>query len=291
MATPVTHRSRTVPIGDISLHVREWDGTREPPFLLVHGLSSNSLTWSAVARRLNERGHYVAAVDQRGHGLSDKPDNGYDFEHVTADLKALIAALGLQRPILAGQSWGGNVVLEFAARYPDVARGLVLVDGGFLGLSAQPGITWEQIERDLKPPVIQNRTEEQVREFMRNWHPDWSEEGLEGTFANLEVQPDGAVRARLTLDRHMAILRSLWEQKPSQLYPRVKAPVLIAAARDGDSLPDDDNKVRWVQAAEAGLEKVRVRWFDETAHDIHVHRPDELADWILQALEEGFFGD
>src|SRR5581483_3029232 len=221
MAAPVAHRTRLLPVGELSLHVREWDGGREPPFLLVHGLSSNSLTWSGVARRLSERGHYAAAVDQRGHGLSDKPEQGYGFDHVTADLRALIEALGLERPILVGQSWGGNVVLEFAARYPGIARGLVLVDGGFIELSAQPDATWEQIERDLKPPVLTNRRAEDAQAFMRNWHPDWSDEGLEGTFANLEVLPDGTIRARLTLDRHMMILRSLWEQKPSQLYPRV----------------------------------------------------------------------
>jgi hypothetical protein len=166
----------------------------------------------------------------------------------------------------------------------------VLVDGGFIELSAQPGGTWEQIERDLKPPVIGNRRPEDAQAFMRNRHPEWSEEGLEGTFANLEVLPDGTIRARLTLDRHMAILRSLWEQQPSQLYERVSVPVLVAAARDGDSLPDDDNKSLWIRNAESGLARVKVRWFDRTDHDIHVHRPEMLADWILDELDQGFFG-
>lgn len=98
----------------------------------------------------------MVAVDQRGHGLSDKPETGYGFDEVTADLRGLIQALAWgARPILVGQSWGGNVVLEFAARYPGLARGLVLVDGGFIELSARPGSTWERTSTELKPPPLE----------------------------------------------------------------------------------------------------------------------------------------
>ena len=54
------------------------------PFVLVHGLSSNARLWDGVGERLRERGHSSAALDQRGHGHSDKPESGYDFATVTA---------------------------------------------------------------------------------------------------------------------------------------------------------------------------------------------------------------
>ena len=37
------------------------------------------------------------------------------------------------------------------------------------------------------------------------------------------------------------------------------------------------------------MEHVRVRWFDDSGHDIHIERPEALATWILEALNEGFF--
>ncbi len=101
----------------LRLNVRHWPGEGRP-FVLLHGLASNSLTWAVVARHLQAAGHAVYAVDQRGHGHSDKPDDGYDFGTVTEDLELLCDRLGLASPIVAGQSWGGNVVLEFGARYP-----------------------------------------------------------------------------------------------------------------------------------------------------------------------------
>ena len=86
------------------------------PFLLVHGLASNARLWDGVAAALTGLGHEVVTVDLRGHGRSSKPDEGYDVPTVADDLAVLIERLGLERPIAAGQSWGGNVVLELAAR-------------------------------------------------------------------------------------------------------------------------------------------------------------------------------
>lgn len=137
----------------IRLHVREWDGD-PPPFVLLHGLASNCRTWDMLAGRLAAARHHVVAVDQRGHGLSDKPDDGYEFAAICADLSRLLHVMGLKRPILVGQSWGGNLVLEFGARYPGLASGLGLVDGGFIDLQARPDATWERLSVELRPPNL-----------------------------------------------------------------------------------------------------------------------------------------
>jgi len=285
---PLTH---FLPISGLKLHVLEWPGPKRP-FVLVHGLASNAQTWSAVARYLSDAGHRVAAIDQRGHGLSEKPDEGYGFDEVTADLLGLTDKLDLAKPIIAGQSWGGNVALDFAARYPDQTSGLILVDGGFIDLSARPNGTWEQISVELKPPVFEGRKLSDAQQFMKTFHPQWTEEGLASILANLEVMPDGAIRPHLRLESHMKILRSLWEQRPSVIYPLVRVPVLLAAARSDGGSPQASNwpKEEEVAAALAGLSQVELQWFDDTDHDIHVHRPRELAEWILQAVETGYLG-
>ena len=117
--TPIVRR---VPAGEVEISIREWAGA-ERPFVLVHGLASNAQTWDGVAHGLASAGHHVVAFDQRGHGLSDKPDSSYGFEEVTSDLRAVVSSLGVQQPIVAGQSWGGNVVMHFAAHHPGVAAG------------------------------------------------------------------------------------------------------------------------------------------------------------------------
>ncbi|MFN8465971.1 MAG: alpha/beta hydrolase [Caldilineaceae bacterium] len=265
----------------LRLNVRHWPGEGRP-FVLLHGLASNSLTWAVVARHLQAAGHAVYAVDQRGHGPSDKPDDGYDFGTVTEDLALLLDRLALASPIVAGQSWGGNVVLEFGARYPKRAAGLVMVDGGYLDLQARPDVTWEKIADQLRPPPLAGTPRSAMRQRLATFHPDWTDEGIDNTMGNYEVMPDDTIRPWLTLERHMRILRSLWDQRPPQLYVKIEVPVLIAAAEDASNPEWMAVKHRQVAAAAALLPQVEVRWFGDTAHDIHVHRPRALAELMLE---------
>lgn len=132
------------------------DGRAGRPVLAVHGLASNARLWDGVASALVADGHPVAAVDQRGHGLSDKPANGYDFATLTSDLVAVadhLGWVGARRPVVAGQSWGANVAVELAARHPDRVAALVLVDGGTIELSGRFA-DWPTCEAALTPPPL-----------------------------------------------------------------------------------------------------------------------------------------
>ena len=105
-----------------------------PVFLLIHGLASNSRMWDGVGRALAARRYRSIAVDLRGHGRSDKPDNGYDFDTVSQDLCELLDALAIDQAIFVGQSWGGNIVVHAAHQHPDRVIAAVPVDGGFIEL-------------------------------------------------------------------------------------------------------------------------------------------------------------
>jgi pimeloyl-ACP methyl ester carboxylesterase len=70
----------------------------------------------------------VVAVDLRGHGYSDKPPSGYGVENHVNDLLELIAALGLERPIMLGHSLGGSIATFVAEAAGDAIGGLVLLD-------------------------------------------------------------------------------------------------------------------------------------------------------------------
>ena len=269
------------------LHIRQWPGALRT-VVLVHGLASNCMTWEATASALSAAGHAVVSVDQRGHGRSSKPEGGYGFDDVTGDLHALIQQLGLDRPIVAGQSWGGNVVLDFAGRHPAAVSGIVLVDGGFIDLQAKPGATWESISLQLTPPALAGIPRAAMQARMQLGHANWSAAGVQHQLANFETLADGTIRPWLTLERHMLILRALWEQRVGKIYPQVTAPVLLLAAEEV-SRERLVQKRAEVAAASALLRSCQVHWFADTDHDIHVQRPHETAALILQALASGFF--
>jgi pimeloyl-ACP methyl ester carboxylesterase len=243
-----------IPAADgVTLEAREWPG-QATAFLLVHGLASNARMWDGVAEQLASRGHRVVAVDQRGHGRSDKPDTGYDFATLTADLVALMDALDLDRPVAAGQSWGGNVVLELGHRYPSRVAGVACIDGGTRDM-AERLPDWEEASVVLAPPVLDNVRRDEIETYMRRTHPDWPESGITGALANFDVRDDGTVAPWLTRTRHMTILRELWQHRPTEVLPQLTVPVCIVNARDYDA-----------------------------DHDIHAQKPELVAQLLLEAV-------
>ncbi len=292
-------RNERVRVADgIDLSVDRWDAAPDrdgrtaavpdapaPTFLLVHGLASNARLWDGVAARLTELGHLVVTVDLRGHGRSAKPDAGYDVPTVAGDLGELIERLALERPIVAGQSWGGNVALELGRRSQDALRGLVLVDGGWLEPSS--GFAdWDACLAALAPPRLVGRPLVDVERHIRSSHPDWPETGIQGTLANFEVRVDGTIAPWLTYDRHIAILRGLWDDHPAARYAEVRVPTLLVAAGTADQVPE--SKRAAVEAAGRTIPKARVVWMAGD-HDLHAQHPGPLADLFHGAVADGFF--
>ena len=177
-------------------------GRRRPEFLLVHGLASNARLWDGVAAVCIGGAHGVRSVDLRGQGLSAKPKDGFEFETMASDLAGLIEQRMSPPVIAAGQSFGGNLVLELAARHPELVSGVVCVDGGFVDLqSAWPD--WNDALQLLTPPPLDHLHGERLSTDAAAVFPGWPEEGVNAQLANLEIQTDGRVTRRLALDSHL----------------------------------------------------------------------------------------
>jgi pimeloyl-ACP methyl ester carboxylesterase len=259
----------------------------EATFVLVHGLASNARLWDGTAAGLVALGHPVVTVDLRGHGRSSKPDGGYEVATVANDVARLIDRLGLDRPVVVGQSWGGNVALELAVAWPELIRGTAFVDGGWLEPRAIfPD--WDSCLAALAPPRLVGRPLTEIEGYLRSSHPDWPESGTNGALANFEVRPDGTVAPWLSYERHLVVLRGLWEHRPSERYAAIRVPVLLIPA-DSSNGVGPDRKRHDVDAAAAAIARSRVRWFVGD-HDIHAQHPDELAAMLHDAATDGFFG-
>lgn len=123
--SPSRFGSRRIDTGRIALNVREaGDG---PLILFFHGITSNSAVFAPMMARLSDR-FTTIAVDQRGHGLSDKPESGYDAHDYAEDIAGVIRALGRGPAILVGHSLGSRNSVTAAARYPDLVRSVIAID-------------------------------------------------------------------------------------------------------------------------------------------------------------------
>jgi pimeloyl-ACP methyl ester carboxylesterase len=259
---------------------------QKPTFVLVHGLASNARMWDGVALDLAARGYRAIAIDQRGHGRSDKPDDGYDMPGVAHDLRTLLDELDLERPVVAGQSWGANVVVELAAAYPGRTRGIVPVDGGFIDLKSRfPD--WDACRERMAPPRFAGTATATFEGWIRSAHTDWPESGIQGALANVEVRADGTIAPWLTFERHIEVLHGLWEHHPAERYPSIMDPVLWIPADSGDVAWTTDKRAG-IQRAYESLANSRVEWFSPAHHDVHAQHPDRVAAVMVEAVESGW---
>jgi pimeloyl-ACP methyl ester carboxylesterase len=259
-----------------------------PVFVLIHGLSSNSLMWRGVATSLASQGYRSLSVDLRGHGLSTKPEGPYDLDTVTDDLALLLDHEQLDRPVIAGQSWGANVSIEFAARFPGRSRGVMPVDGGFIELS-QLFPVWEDCEREMSPPRLAGTPAVEIEGWMRSAHPDWPSEAISDMMGFVEVRPDGTAAPWLTFENHIKVLRGLWEHRPSDRYAAITDPVWWLVAEQSEHASGwAARKHDGVAAAQAVLASSRATWMVGD-HDLHAQYPDRVAALLVDGLTEGFF--
>ena len=120
-------RTRWLDLGALGLAVCE-DGVGGRPVLLVHGFTGAKENLAPTATVLAGRGWHAVAPDLRGHGSSDAPatEEDYSFEVMAADLVAVADALGWDRFVLLGHSFGGALAQLVALGSPHRLDGLVL---------------------------------------------------------------------------------------------------------------------------------------------------------------------
>lgn len=97
-----------------------------PVILCLHGFPEGSMGWRPFMQALPQARIY--APDLRGYPGTDQPRTGYDVFTLTDDVKALIEALKLDRPMLVTHDWGGAIGWIFAHRYSPLIRQLVVVN-------------------------------------------------------------------------------------------------------------------------------------------------------------------
>ena len=264
----------------ISLHYLEWrpdGGAENPPIFLLHGLSSNAQYWNRVARNL--KGRRLVALDQRGHGLTARPPrtppvpDGFAMDELLADALFAGESLGLDRPVVAGHSWGATVALELVARHPTFAAGLAFIDGPVQ--SASNLFSWEEGQKFMQPPLpryssFSQALDDAKRDFDGGWGDD-----LEPFVMARVMQTETSLVLTLTAPVRLELLRGLYESPIDLLWTQLEVPAVALLARGG---PERMTGWREKGAQRLGerAPRVEVHWF-ETPHDIPLFAPEAVA--------------
>lgn len=265
----------------------EWKG---PPsggstVLLLHGLTSCSETWAFVAPALAGEAR-VLALDLRGHGDTDKPDHGYDFPSVRADITGVMDRLDVDTATVVGHSWGASIAAMVAGQMPERFDRVALVDGGFIGPPRPAPMSEAELDRMLAPAHIYATVDTYLEEVRRHFPGEWTPQMEAIALASIYRNDDGTVREKLDREHQKLIVQGMFGRAREEDYAAIRCPVLMVAAASSDPAAAERmaSKRARVERTQQVVPGVRVRWVQDTAHDIQLHRPgvlvEELAEFV-----------
>jgi pimeloyl-ACP methyl ester carboxylesterase len=277
---------------------REWDGPREPTFVLIHGLGGSHVNWIRVAPGLAGLGR-VVALDLPGFGWSPLAGRSAALMDERRTLAGFLDAMGIDSAVLAGNSMGGAIALLAAAVEPARARGLILTSSVFP--SARGAYPHPVVMGAFALYDTSAMGELFVRQRMRRLAPEQAVRmGLRMTTAHPNAIPDDVVRlqadavARRALDPEastafIAAARSLVRlgRRPDvaqRATDAVRCPVLVLHGRRDRLVP--------ARFAEVALERYpawRSRILSDVGHVPQLEAPGrwlaEVADWYAEHVD------
>lgn len=248
----------------INIHYTRTGGSK-PALILLHGLMTNGLCWTPLARHL-EKEYDVIMPDARGHGRSGTPGHGYRYEDHANDIVGLINTLRLPPPILLGHSMGGMTATVVAARNPNILRSLILADPTFLSPKLQREVRDSDVA-DRHRRILNTPFDAIVAEA-RKRHPHRSPEVLE-------------LFARARLQTSMAAFDVLTPPNPAyeQLVDKIKVPSLLVFAGKGVISSDVAEEVQRLNR------RFQIREIREAGHALHLDQPQQFAAVVKSFLD------
>jgi len=119
---------------DIRLAYYETGPKRGTPVVFCHGFPELAFSWRHQLKACAAAGRRAIAPDQRGYGLTSRPDavEAYDIVHLTDDLTRLLDHLRIEKAVFCGHDWGGIVVWQMALLHPDRTAGVIGVNTPFM---------------------------------------------------------------------------------------------------------------------------------------------------------------
>lgn len=283
---------RFVDADGVALHCLDWGQPAggpgaAPPLVLLHATGFLAALWRPIAERLANR-FRVVAVDQRGHGESDKPAGGYTFEAFARDLQHVIEALELERPLAAGHSAGASTIVVHAAQHPGVIRRAVLIEpilprqdwlanppGGRNNHSLAEGARRRRaVWRDREEAFRSYRK----KDTFRTWREDvlrlYVEEGL-------RERDDGQVELKCPPEIESAFFEAVRGPDFWSLLPQMQCPTLLIWGEEshlhGRGLDID---------TQTALPRARTVVVPGTTHFLPQERPDEVARLMEEFLSD-----
>ena len=298
---PSPHNVQRVAVdNEVSLEVLDWGGSGKPVVLLA-GLGNTAHIFDRLAPKLTNA-HHVYGITRRGFGASSAPATGYSADRLGDDVLAVLEALHLDRPVLAGHSIAGEELSSIGSRHPERVAGLIYLDAGYSyayydGSRGDLDIDLVELEKKLEKLQPGNGAQDLktlVHELLETTLPGF-ERDLQQRQKELQVMPP-ALLAQASSPMPGAA-RAI--QTSEQKYVKIPVPILAiyavphdlgplpgvdAAARAAFEGNDEEVTGAQAKAFESGLPTARVVRLPHANHYVFLSNEAdvirEMADFL-----------
>ena len=239
-------------------------GNDEEALVLIHGWTMNNDSWRAQVPTLVKRNR-VLVVDLPGHGESDKPKTTYSMDYFARAIDAVMRDANVKRAVLVGHSMGTPIARQFYRKYPEKTLGIVIVDGSLRPFGDKAII--DKMLAGLRSPDYM-KVGTQMMTMMSG--PGLAQEAKDRILASMSNTPQHVVVSAM---EGMAD-PSIWGDD------KINVPVLAVMAKNPFFPPNVEESFRMLAP------KMEFYMWDGVGHFLHMERPQEFNQAVLQFLEK-----
>lgn len=241
--------------------------------IFLHGLGGDLTAWDKERAVLQNLGYTSLALDLRGHGLSDKPENkdDYSLSRFAKDVMEVIKKEKIKKPVIVGHCFGGMIALSLAAIYPKIFSRLILVDTSFkLPFFAKPFANHGFFQKIIqliaeKSPLTKNYNHVDFSRFIGTTDYDWK-----------RILSDVL---HTSLHSYLLICDQLLQFDASSLLKKIKIPTLVISGKRDRIFP-----LRIAKELSERILHAKLISVPNANHIIVINNPTELTNEIHKFL-------
>ena len=252
----------------------------------LHGLGDTRHTWDEIFNDLKSD-FRLLSMDLPGHGSS--------LEYFNEQSEYMDDAVGCFKEIteqvsndlsffIVGHSLGAEIALQFAVTFPDLVKGVILLDGGYIqneDIAADLSTDLKQVQEFYKS--YQFSSWESYLENEKAYYQRWSDYVQKAAEVKMKEDEDKRIISKTTLATYEAAIRSLHIYPSKEIYSEVECPILLLRS----SLPEASNAMkevaakRLIRAASDATDQI----IPNAGHNLHIDAPHEVANRIKKWIE------
>ena len=265
-------------------NIYQWGNSQNPTLIFLHGLGSTGLAFGELAKHLPE--YHIVSFDLPGHGYAKalEEENAYFPSNLIVGIEKIInQQLGSKSHYLIGHSFGADLALHYAAKYPEQIKGIILLDGGYLS-PKDLGMTLENELQDIEKfcnevrfPTWDVFFESEKEELSR-----WSEELEEASKAQVKEQ-DGEIRLTISTFTGQSIIKGLYAEPVTDIVEQVHCPTFLIHATKPSEL--EPTRKKSIQILQTKIKNLNFEPIVDAGHDIFREAPKDVAKKIRTWVE------